>query len=171
MNESDLVLTFVDACCFTEKGLESRGSDLWKAYQQWSDESGLMKIRRSQFYERLFKYFRAEERPIRYQGLELKPYDLWDYYEPWEVRKIYLISNGTHVKIGLSQDPETRLKTLQTGSSFKLELLGWVDGDYDKETQLQDYFAHKSEEGEWFDLTRDEIMSTLAGIFPAGDEQ
>jgi len=38
-----------------------------------------------------------------------------------EISYLYIISNGTDLKIGVSKNPQKRLKQLQTGSADKLE--------------------------------------------------
>lgn len=64
----------------------------------------------------------------------------------------YLIkADGSHlVKIGISTDPERRLKFLQTGQPMDLYLMWSVPGDYEYDLHIR--FAEYRYRGEWFDL-------------------
>lgn len=55
-----------------------------------------------------------------------------------QMGSVYLIldAENDRVKIGHSRDPWRRLKTLQTGSSSKLELIGIIAGTADVEKRL-----------------------------------
>ncbi len=55
------------------------------------------------------------------------------------------------IKIGLSIDPGKRVRSLQTASSRKLELIGTIDGD--RESELHKRFAKCRVRGEWFHPT------------------
>lgn len=55
---------------------------------------------------------------------------------------------GGHFKIGKSVNPESRLKTLQTGRADKLRIVKLIKGDV--EAKLHQQFAHLREGGEWF---------------------
>jgi len=64
---------------------------------------------------------------------------------------IYFIRQGsTHIKIGYSADPNSRLACLQTGSPVKLHLQATMQGDFKTETGLHEMFAHLRKKGEWF---------------------
>lgn len=65
--------------------------------------------------------------------------------------KTYLISNGTHVKIGKSNNPNIRIAALQTASPTKLTLILILDGDQEK--SLHKRFAESRTNGEWFTLS------------------
>jgi hypothetical protein len=56
------------------------------------------------------------------------------------------------VKIGISKNPKKRLKQLQTSNSNRLALLGFIEGNLDKERYLQTYFRKYWLSGEWFKL-------------------
>lgn len=77
--------------------------------------------------------------------------------------KIYFVrgSKGA-VKIGYTSGRvESRLKSLQTGSPDKLELLGVVDGGRELEKLLHKRYAEKRLEGEWFKLGERDIKREL----------
>jgi len=58
--------------------------------------------------------------------------------------------NGGPIKIGYTrQDPNQRLKDLQTGSPVKLKLLGAIKGN--KEAMLHHKFIEERSHGEWFE--------------------
>lgn len=57
------------------------------------------------------------------------------------------------VKIGISKNPEERLKQLQIGSPFKLSLIATTPGNIELERSLHNKFSHIICDGEWFHLT------------------
>lgn len=66
---------------------------------------------------------------------------------------IYFIEaiGADRVKIGYTDgDPESRMKSLQTGCPHRLRLLAAVDGDMDAERALHQAFDHLCTVGEWF---------------------
>ncbi|KAL8726550.1 MAG: hypothetical protein Q9181_006004 [Wetmoreana brouardii] len=80
--------------------------------------------------------------------------------EPHSQGYVYLIhmENTTYYKIGMSLDPEIRLRTLQTGNPHPLHLLSMqaVEDMRNAETSLHRQFASQrvpsSNAREWFDL-------------------
>ena len=69
---------------------------------------------------------------------------------------IYFIQCHNHVKIGYSKDPIKRLKELQTGNPYKLNLIGTVPGSLADEKIYHSYFSSNiiSKESEWFLLEK-----------------
>lgn len=65
---------------------------------------------------------------------------------------IYFISNGTYTKIGKADEPEKRLKELQTGCPEKLEIKLVIDGGEDKERMLHKALNKYRYRGEWFQI-------------------
>jgi len=60
-------------------------------------------------------------------------------------------ANNRRVKIGVTgQRGRTRLVSLQTGNSRKLEIIALRDGDASVEQAFHARFAHLSIRGEWF---------------------
>ena len=59
--------------------------------------------------------------------------------------------SGGPIKIGLSTDPEKRVKVMQTGNPDELFLIGYIEGDLEKE--LHHYYADIRLNGEWFIAT------------------
>lgn len=75
--------------------------------------------------------------------------------------RLYFIraENGL-IKIGVSVDPENRLRQLQTGSSTRLELLDTIETENSNllESKLHKEFAKYRIHGEWFNISRDTIQ-------------
>lgn len=69
---------------------------------------------------------------------------------------VYFINDGIgHMKIGVSDDPDRRIKELQTGNANKLELyyllcVDSMDEAYEVEAILHNNFAADHMYGEWF---------------------
>lgn len=54
------------------------------------------------------------------------------------------------IKIGCSQSPTTRRKTLETWSPFALEIIAEIDGDFDTEKRFHALFESTHQRREWF---------------------
>lgn len=68
---------------------------------------------------------------------------------------LYIISNGNDLKIGVSKNPEKRLKDLQTGSAQKLHIVETFKLPYQKVFRLEKECHNKlvtsyPKRGEWF---------------------
>ena len=72
-------------------------------------------------------------------------------------RSIYLILNedNGHIKVGISKNPKSRLKQLQTGSSAKLTILYQrvVEHASKIESNLHHDYQFQKVNLEWFDLS------------------
>jgi hypothetical protein len=78
---------------------------------------------------------------------------------------IYAIGTETRQKIGLSKDPSSRLKQLQTGNADELHLHHSIEVPSDR-VKILERFLHKDigykrMKGEWFDMTKEEVVSYL----------
>lgn len=83
-------------------------------------------------------------------------------------RYVYFIQSGGDgglIKIGVTTDPQLRLKRLQTGSAAPLRLLGAVKGDEAMERAYHAHFAAHHVRGEWFAP----VPAVLAAIPPKID--
>lgn len=69
--------------------------------------------------------------------------------------------NGGPIKIGASENPDKRLKELQTGHPHSLAIIGTFPGGYRLEGQLHRYFADERTYGEWFDVSLPEIEAVI----------
>lgn len=76
---------------------------------------------------------------------------------------IYLITNNEHFKIGFTKNIEKRIKQLQTGSSFKIELVSFYQSKkyYSKiEKALHNgYQMYQTVDNEWFNLPLTEVLN------------
>ena len=72
-------------------------------------------------------------------------------------RFVYFIEAvGLHrIKIGVSDNPEKRIKQLSTGSPVELKLIATIAGDSSLEKELHDRFKHLKQDKEWFHLTKE----------------
>jgi hypothetical protein len=65
---------------------------------------------------------------------------------------VYMIQSGVsgQVKIGVTNNPASRLRGLQTANAAKLHLIRVLDGGQDVETSLHARFSSLRTFGEWF---------------------
>lgn len=88
--------------------------------------------------------------------------------KPKKLGRVYFIgSDETGVKIGFSMNVDSRLKTLNVASPYKLKILGITPecGNYvEVEKWAHDHFESKRMNSEWFDITEEEIDTFLGGL-------
>jgi len=94
----------------------------------------------------------------------VRPARVKDEYRISEDSYIYIIKCNEYVKIGKSDYVEERLKLLQTGNPYRLELLFKFKCDnsdlaMSTEAHLHRHFSKKHHAGEWFKLTKSDINS------------
>lgn len=79
---------------------------------------------------------------------------------------IYCIgpSDARVVKIGWSQDPEKRLRELQTGNPDRLEIHAIFPASQSVERGLHDLFKDLAVRGEWFLNEGGEVVSVIKGL-------
>ena len=76
--------------------------------------------------------------------------------ESWDtVKRVYFITDGELVKIGISRKKSSRLSALQTANGRKLEMLFDVPGGKPQESRLHRRFSNQSTVGEWFTMDGD----------------
>ena len=82
---------------------------------------------------------------------------------------VYFITDGRYTKIGVAEDPNKRVKELQTGNPFKLSLAKVIDGSYEEEKQLHDMLHLYQINGEWYDWDNfdDEVIELLLTETPS----
>lgn len=91
---------------------------------------------------------------------------------------IYFIADRKNdlVKIGVSNDRDRRLKQLQTGNPFVLELMGWIAEETNQfkiEANIHKEYSNKCFRGEWFSINQNEVLQILAlynGFIPKNDD-
>lgn len=90
---------------------------------------------------------------------------------------VYFIRNPEtrSVKIGWSEDPESRLRTLQTANEVELILEAVLPGSESTERSLQDRWSDYHIRGEWY-ASNDELedfirsVNVVSGVLEAGPE-
>lgn len=77
---------------------------------------------------------------------------------------VYFIQgvHGGPIKIGLAQDPEQRLKSLQAGCPYLLRITHTIEGGRRRERQLHLRFAECRLGGEWFEATPELVKLAYA---------
>lgn len=77
---------------------------------------------------------------------------------------VYVLEGNGLYKIGKSRRADKRLGALQCGQPFKTQLVCAIPNDdiHQLEKQLHARFAHKRVNGEWFDLSPDDIEQLKA---------
>jgi transcriptional regulator with XRE-family HTH domain len=90
---------------------------------------------------------------------------MFDILANQRYKRIYVIQQGRSgpLKIGTSFDPESRMRTLQTGVIDGLTLLHQFDGDEQIERQLHARFNQYRLAGEWFSPSS-EILNWVRSI-------
>ena len=78
---------------------------------------------------------------------------------------IYAIGTETRQKIGLSKDPKSRLLQLQTGNAEELHLHHSIEVAADRVKMLERFLhkdiGYKRMKGEWFNMTKEEVINYL----------
>ncbi len=78
---------------------------------------------------------------------------------------VYLLTNNNHhFKIGISKNPETRVKQLQTGNSEKIELVfKYFSKNHSSriESALHNRYSNYRLESEWFSLPTKETLTFM----------
>ena len=64
---------------------------------------------------------------------------------------VYAISDGENIKIGVARHPAKRLKTLATGNSNKLTMLGYFSGGFKLEKEIHNSNKKIRDNGEWLE--------------------
>lgn len=93
----------------------------------------------------------------------LSAYKEIDVDELEQDRFVYVIKNtltGAY-KIGISKDPDARLKQLQTGSDGDLVLVGCKRGTYSDENEAHKLHAGKRIRSEWFSLQDQDVKALI----------
>lgn len=72
---------------------------------------------------------------------------------------LYLIRSGDHVKIGVANDLDKRLKGIATGNPFPVTVISYFQADDAAriEDLLHEHFAPKRHKLEWFNLDENDI--------------
>ena len=73
---------------------------------------------------------------------------------------VYAISDGSYIKIGISKNPQQRIKQLNTGNVKKLVLLGYFKGGRELEKHIHYKFRTVRYNSEWMNPS-DELVNYL----------
>lgn len=74
---------------------------------------------------------------------------------------IYLLSNGDFYKIGVSKNPDNRVKQLQTGSSSHIMLIHKYESKFAFKIESALHNSYLNENLEWFHLTIEEVLNFI----------
>jgi len=74
---------------------------------------------------------------------------------------IYAIKINEYIKIGWSNNPQERIKSIQTGSPYKVMTMAVLPGDSEVENALHNKFKKYRTSGEWFTDPDKEIERTM----------
>jgi hypothetical protein len=84
---------------------------------------------------------------------------------------IYVLKAGPFYKIGLTKDPDVRRKALAVALPYKDQVIFTipVPDMFGHERYLHELFAHKRANGEWFELTDDDLDVIRTGYAEQDD--
>lgn len=88
------------------------------------------------------------------------------------LKTIYLIGSWDRtkpVKIGIADDPELRVKQLQTGCPYKLDILFKFPGTTTHEAYLHKMFRKQRTFGEWFVLDETDLSIIQSAAYYSPD--
>ena len=80
---------------------------------------------------------------------------------------VYIIKAGIDFyKIGVSFNPETRIRELQTGNPFDIVLIHYRRNKraFELEQTILEAYKHKSVRGEWLKLNQEELLEVIGVI-------
>jgi len=77
------------------------------------------------------------------------------FKQPYTKKDLYFAICGDVVKIGVSNNPDYRIKSLETGSPLELTLLASIPNKGDKENYCHSKLKHLHLHGEWFRYTEE----------------
>lgn len=86
---------------------------------------------------------------------------------------IYIVRCKKYHKIGIATDMHSRVKGLQTGNPFKIQLVRskYVGSYKEKEKLMHDIFSSKSVRGEWFRLGKSDLKLAFDLIDSMNEEK
>lgn len=79
---------------------------------------------------------------------------------------VYIITDGQYYKVGISQDPEARLKQFQTSNANHLHLVHTrhVPRPKELEEHVHALLSQCNMRGEWFELTQSQVKEAIDAI-------
>lgn len=86
-------------------------------------------------------------------------------------QKIYFVRLHDFVKIGISSDVRKRMRHLQSGSPYPLELIRLIpDGNIELEARFHAFYKDQHANFEWFTFSED-MLTITAGELPPYDPE
>jgi hypothetical protein len=73
-------------------------------------------------------------------------------YSKGKQQHLYIVRCGEFFKIGVSDNPERRIKDLETSNPFPIEVLYIGHNEGHEEKLWHDIFEHRHHRGEWFQV-------------------
>ena len=134
-----------------------------RTVKRLADEKKIPAMRignRWRFLASMLEAWNAGAKPELLQYVEPRP--------PEPRRYVYVIAAGPFVKIGIADNVERRMASIQTGCPYPCNIIhsalvmaaiaSGVEGD------LHQQFSHKRTSGEWFRLTKRELKAVIRSI-------
>lgn len=92
---------------------------------------------------------------VGFRGRFAQDSTVQQYRERVVINYVYMIYGGGYLKIGVAQNPDKRLKTMQTGNPYKLRIMALIPFQsrreaFDYENELHKKFKAFHYTGEWF---------------------
>lgn len=84
---------------------------------------------------------------------------------------IYAIKAGGYTKIGTTKDFDKRLRSIQNGCPFKIEVLFLMEGSFEQESKVHRQLKLYNTYGEWYQLPVDVDMELLELLMDEDDIQ
>lgn len=78
---------------------------------------------------------------------------------------VYFLTDGEYIKIGIATNLKNRVAKLQTGNARKIKILKIIDGYRCLEKKLHNIFISYRLEGEWFNITEQQIDNVLQELY------
>lgn len=78
----------------------------------------------------------------------------------WVKKLVYFFYDSNNIKIGYTKNLNARRKALQTSNPNRLVILGYINGDKNKEKELHQKFNYLRVQGEWF-MPKQELIDYI----------
>jgi len=84
----------------------------------------------------------------------------------WDGQKLYLMSNGDFIKIGISKNPEKRANQIQTGNPKQVKVVKtWqTENPLETEKAIHAKLFDNAARGEWFEMDKDSLNGVINAI-------
>ena len=156
---------FLDCCTFELEYFNIELEDIYEKYKSWCTQCGFDFCSKNMFKKTIFVKYKTINRygNVCILNLNLKQFEDWEFIDYINDIKLYIISDGTYKKIGITKNPEKRIIELQTGNPNKLKFIRIVPALRKDEKYFHKKYKHKKVNGEWFDLNDQDILEITKG--------